>query len=255
MHRGLISSPSLSNEQLVTEAKAALRQMKVKSFCRGQLQLTTGTATAYTQFDAARTRLDEGWQEYRDGEQQLADSRAEYESRKAEAEQQLADGLAQLNDAEEQVSQIKKGEWYVLDRSSTMSCVTFAQYADRMDAIARVFPVFFFLVAALVATTTMTRMVEENRLQLGTLKALGYSNAKIAGKYLFYALSASVLGSIVGMVIGFCGVPAHHLVCLPDDLQHVHLYAALLPRHGGSQCGHQRGRHRFLLHGTPAVPA
>ena len=204
--QGLISSPSLSNEQLVTEAKAALRQMKVK-LLQGQLQLTTGTATAYTQFDAARTRLDEGWQEYRDGVQQLADSRAEYESRKADAEQQLADGLAQLNDAEEQVSQIKSGEWYVLDRGSTMSFVTFEQYADRMDAIARVFPVFFFLVAALVATTTMTRMVDENRLQLGTLKALGYSNAKIAGKYLFYALSASVLGSIVGMVIGFVVFP------------------------------------------------
>ena len=205
--QGLISSPSLSNEQLVTEAKAALRQMKVK-LLQGQLQLTTGTATAYTQFDAARTRLDEGWQEYRDGVQQLADSRAEYESRKADAEQQLADGLAQLNDAEEQVSQIKSGEWYVLDRDSTMSFVTFEQYADRMDAIARVFPVFFFLVAALVATTTMTRMVDENRLQMGTLKALGYSNASIAGKYLFYALTASVLGSMAGMVVGFVVFPS-----------------------------------------------
>lgn len=205
--QGLISSPSLSNEQLVTEAKAALRQMKVK-LLQGQLQLTTGTATAYTQFDAARTRLDEGWQQYNDGVQQLADSRAEYESRKADAEQQLADGLAQLNDAEEQVSQIKSGEWYVLDRGSTMSFVTFEQYADRMDAIARVFPVFFFLVAALVATTTMTRMVDENRLQMGTLKALGYSNASIAGKYLFYALTASVLGSMAGMVVGFLVFPS-----------------------------------------------
>ena len=205
--QGLISSPSLSNEQLVTEAKAALRQMKVK-LLQGQLQLTTGTATAYTQFDAARTRLDEGWQQYNDGVQQLADSRAEYESRKADAEQQLADGLAQLNDAEEQVSQIKSGEWYVLDRSSTVSFVTFEQYADRMDAIARVFPVFFFLVAALVATTTMTRMVDENRLQMGTLKALGYSNASIAGKYLFYALTASVLGSMAGMVVGFVVFPS-----------------------------------------------
>ena len=204
--QGLISSPSLSNEQLVTEAKAALRQMKVK-LLQGQLQLTTGTATAYTQFDAARTRLDEGWQQYNDGVQQLADSRAEYESRKAEAEQQLADGLAQLNDAEEQVSQIKSGEWYVLDRSSTVSFVTFEQYADRMDAIARVFPVFFFLVAALVASTTMTRMVDENRLQMGTLKALGYSNTAIAGKYLFYGLASSILGSILGMAVGFVVFP------------------------------------------------
>ena len=95
----------------------------------------------------------------------------------------------------------------MLDRGSTLSFVTFEQYADRMDAIARVFPVFFFLVAALVATTTMTRMVDENRLQMGTLKALGYTKAAIAGKYLFYALSATVLGSIVGMVIGFVVFP------------------------------------------------
>ena len=204
--QGLISSPNLSNDQLVTEAKAALRKMKLQ-LLQGQLQLTTGTASAYTQFDAAQKQLEEGWAEYNAGQTQLEESRTEYESQKAEAEQKLADGLAQLNDAEEQVSQIKKGEWYVLDRTSTMSCVTFAQYADRMDAIARVFPVFFFLVAALVATTTMTRMVDENRLQMGTLKALGYTKAAIAGKYLFYALSATVLGSIVGMVIGFVVFP------------------------------------------------
>ena len=204
--QGLISSPALDNDRLITEAKAALRKMKLQ-LLQGQLQLTTGTATAYTQFDAARQQLDAGWQEYNDGVQQLADSRAEYQSQKADAEEKLAQGLAQLNDAEEQVSQIKSGEWYVLDRGSTLSFVTFEQYADRMDAIARVFPVFFFLVAALVATTTMTRMVDENRLQMGTLKALGYTKAAIAGKYLFYALSATVLGSIVGMVIGFVVFP------------------------------------------------
>ena len=204
--QGLLSSPTLSNTQLITEAKAALRRMKVQ-LLQGQLQLTTGTVSAYTAFDAARAQLDAGWQQYNDGVQQLEAARTEYESQKADAEQQLADGLAQLNDAEEQVSQIKNGEWYVLDRTSTVSMVTWEQYADRMDAIARVFPVFFFLVAALVATTTMTRMVDENRLQMGTLKALGYSNAKIAGKYLFYALSASVLGSIAGMAVGFVVFP------------------------------------------------
>ena len=204
--QGLISSPNLSNDQLVTEAKAALRKMKLQ-LLQGQLQLTTGTASAYTQFDAAQKQLEEGWAEYNAGQTQLEESRTEYDSQKAEAEQKLADGLAQLNDAEEQVSQIKKGEWYVLDRTSTMSCVTFAQYADRMDAIARVFPVFFFLVAALVATTTMTRMVDENRLQMGTLKALGYSNTAIAGKYLFYGLASSILGSILGMAVGFVVFP------------------------------------------------
>ena len=205
--QGLISSPNLDNDQLVVEAKAALRRLKLQ-LLEGQLQLTTGTATAYSQFEAARAQLDAGWQEYQAGVQQLADSRAEYETQKADAQQKLDEGLQQLTDAEEQVSKIKKGEWYVLDRNSTLSFVTFEQYADRMDAIARVFPVFFFLVAALVATTTMTRMVDENRLQMGTLKALGYSNASIAGKYLFYALTASVLGSMVGMVVGFVVFPS-----------------------------------------------
>ena len=211
--QGLLSSPSLSNTELVTEAKAALRKMKLE-LMQGQLGLSTGTASAYSAFAAAeqqladaRTRLDDGWAEYDTGKEQLDASRTEYATQKAEAEQKLADGQKQIDDAEEQISDIQNGEWYVLDRNSAMSFVTFEQYADRMDAIARVFPVFFFLVAALVASTTMTRMVDENRLQMGTLKALGYSNAKIAGKYLFYALSASVLGSIVGMVIGFVVFP------------------------------------------------
>ena len=211
--QGLISSPTLSNTELVTEAKAALRKMKLQ-LMQGQLGLSTGTATAYSAFAAAeqqladaRTQLDDGWAEYNSGREQLDASRTEYETQKAEAEQKLADGQQQINDAEEQISDIQNGEWYVLDRGSTMSFVTYEQYADRMDAIARVFPVFFFLVAALVASTTMTRMVDENRLQMGTLKALGYSNTKIAGKYLFYGLAASVLGSIVGMIVGFIVFP------------------------------------------------
>ena len=205
--KGLISSPNLSNTDLVTEAKAALRKMKVQ-LLQGQLQLSTGTATAYTQFEAARAQLDEGWAQYQSGQEQLDASRTEYETQKADAEQKLAEGQQQINDAEEKIADIQNGEWYVLDRGSTLSLVTLEQYADRMAAIARVFPVFFFLVAALVASTTMTRMVDENRLQMGTLKALGYSNASIAGKYLFYALTASVLGSMAGMVVGFLVFPS-----------------------------------------------
>ena len=211
--QGLLSSPSLSNTELVTEAKAALRKMKLE-LMQGQLGLSTGTASAYSAFAAAeqqladaRTRLDDGWAEYDTGKEQLDASRTEYETQKAEAEQKLADGQKQIDDAEEQISDIQNGEWYVLDRNSTMSFVTFEQYADRMDAIARVFPVFFFLVAALVASTTMTRMVDENRLQMGTLKALGYSNTAIAGKYLFYGLASSILGSILGMAVGFVVFP------------------------------------------------
>ena len=141
--QGLISSPSLSNTELVTEAKAALRKMKLQ-LLQGQLQLSTGTAAATSAFAAAqqqladaRTQLDDGWAEYDSGKEQLEASRTEYETQKAEAQQKLADGQKQIDDAEEQISDIQSGTWYVLDRGSTMSFASFEQYADRMDAIAR----------------------------------------------------------------------------------------------------------------------
>ena len=205
--QGLISSPNLSNEELVAEAEAALRQMKLQVL-EGQLALNTGNAEAFTAFDAAqaqleaaRQQLDEGWQQYQEGA-------AAFETQKAQAEAQLADARRQLADAEEQVDDIASGEWYVLDRNSVVSIVFFAQNADRIESIARVFPVFFFLVAALVASTTMTRMVEENRTQMGTFKALGYTDREITAKYLVYGTTAGLLGCIAGMLLGFFGVPS-----------------------------------------------
>ena len=205
--QGLISSPNLSNEELVTEAEAALKQMKLQVL-EGQLALNTGNAQAWTSFDAAekqledaRAQLDEGWDSYNQGA-------AEFARQKADAEAQLADARQQLNDAAEQVDDITAGEWYVLDRDSVVSMVMFEQNADRIESIARVFPLFFFLVAALVASTTMTRMVEENRTQMGTLKALGYSSHEITAKYMVYGITAGLLGCIAGMLLGFYGLPS-----------------------------------------------
>ena len=205
--QGLISSPNLSNEELVTEAEAALKQMKLQVL-EGQLALNTGNAQAWTSFDAAekqledaRAQLDEGWDSYNQGA-------AEFAQQKADAEAQLADARQQLNDAAEQVDDITAGEWYVLDRDSVVSMVMFEQNADRIESIARVFPLFFFLVAALVASTTMTRMVEENRTQMGTLKALGYSSHEITAKYMVYGITAGLLGCIAGMLLGFYGLPS-----------------------------------------------
>ena len=205
--QGLISAPDLSNEELVTEAEAALREMKLQVL-EGQLALNTGNAEAFTAFDAAesqleaaRAQLDEGWAEYNDGAAQFAEE-------KASAEAQLADARQQLNDAAEQVDDIAAAEWYVLDRGSIVSIVFYEQNADRIESIARVFPIFFFLVAALVASTTMTRMVEENRTQMGTFKALGYTDSEITAKYMVYGTAAGLLGCATGMALGFAGVPA-----------------------------------------------
>ena len=197
--QGLISSPDLSNEQLVTEAEAALREMKLQVL-EGQLALNTGNAEAFTAFDAAeaqleaaRAQLDEGWTEYNDGAAQFAEE-------KANAEAQLADARQQLNDAAEQVDDIAAAEWYVLDRNSVVSIVFYEQNADRIESIARVFPIFFFLVAALVASTTMTRM--------GTFKALGYTDREITAKYMVYGCAAGLLGCAAGMALGFYALPA-----------------------------------------------
>ena len=180
--QGLISSPNLSNEELVAEAEAALRRMKLQVL-EGQLALNTGNAEAFTAFDAAqaqleaaRQQLDEGWQQYQEGA-------AAFETQKAQAEAQLADARRQLADAEEQVDDIASGEWYVLDRNSVVSIVFFA-------------------------STTMTRMVEENRTQMGTFKALGYTDREITAKYLVYGTTAGLLGCIAGMLLGFFGVPS-----------------------------------------------
>ena len=150
----------------------------------------------------ARRQYEDGLAELEEGRQELIDGEQEYEDAKAEAEQELADGKEEILDAESEVRQIEKGKWVLGDRSDNTSFSSYGDNADKIAAIATVFPVFFFLVAALVALTTMTRMVEEERGQVGTMKALGYTRGQIAAKYILYALAASLAGSAAGMLIG-----------------------------------------------------
>jgi len=133
----------------------------------------------------------------------LNDSQREYEQSKADAESSLADGSQKILDAETKLSEMSVPSWHILTRSDNVSYSSIEANIDKVNAIAKVFPFFFFLVAALVALTTMTRMVEDERLQIGTMKALGYSRGAIMGKYILYALSASVLGSVVGAAVGY----------------------------------------------------
>ena len=148
---------------------------------------------ARKQFNAGKAELDKAEKQYKDG-------LAEFESQKQE-------GLQKIEDAQNELDSLQ-AQWYVLDRNSHYSYRDYEACADRMDGIASVFPVFFFLVAALICTTTMTRMVDEQRTEIGTLKALGYSRLQIAGKYIIYALIASLAGSVVGCLIGMIIFPA-----------------------------------------------
>lgn len=185
-------------------------------------------ADAKQELADARKELDDGWKEYYDGEEKYADGEKEladayreltdgekdyreglreYEDGKAEADEKIADAEEKIADARRKVADIESCEWYLFSRSYNPGYTGYGQDAERMANLASVFPVIFFLVAALVCLTTMTRMVEEQRVQIGSLKAMGYSGLAISRKYLLYGLLPSLTGGVFGLVIGYILFP------------------------------------------------
>lgn len=182
---------------------ATLQDKKVQmADARRQIDDAKGQLSdARKKLDDAKTTIAENLQKLRDGE-------IEYEDAKVEAEKALADARAQIEDGEAALNDVEYPTWYVWDRSKNVSYASFTANVDKLTAIATIFPVFFFLVAALLVSTTMTRMVEEERLQIGTLKALGYSGAAIMQKYLIYAFTAAAAGTVAGLAVGFKAFPS-----------------------------------------------
>lgn len=166
-------------------------------------------AGARQEIDRAEQVLAEKKEELASGRQTLDEAEAElvrqweeYESAKEEAEQEFADAQAEIADAQTELDEIEHPDTYVLGRDTNVGYVCFENDSNIVDGIANVFPVFFFLVAALVCMTTMNRMVEEQRTQIGVLKALGYGNGAIMGKFLFYSGSAAFIGCVLGYFLG-----------------------------------------------------
>ncbi len=153
------------------------------------------------QINAQEALLEKGQKELDAGKAQLAKGRAQYDKQKRVAEKELRDAKAQLDDAQKTIDDIEKPDVYVLTLDQNYGATSYKNDSERIDKIASVFPFFFFVVAALVALTTMMRMVEDDRQLIGTFKALGYSNARIASKYLLYAGFASALGAAIGIAI------------------------------------------------------
>lgn len=197
-----------------------------------EAQITAGLA----QLDEAEKQIADGERqissaeaELASGEAELEDGRKEYEKGEKEAreeikegEEKLADAKKELAKAEAEVNDIGQPKWYVYDRGNLPEYDGYGENADRMRAIGEVFPVLFFLVAALISLTTMTRMVEEQRTQIGTLKALGYSRRSIAGKYLGYAFLATISGCIVGVLAGESTLPKEVLKSYSVMYKHMH---------------------------------
>lgn len=161
----------------------------------GSIQVTTGKETAQVEFQKAQATLDASEQEIKDNKQVLLE-------KERDGLEKLKEAKESLDAAQKDIEDMKTPKWYVLDRHSHYSYMDYGSAADRMDGIAKVFPVFFYLVAALVCLTTMTRMVDEQRQEIGTLKALGYTKAYIAMKYIAYAGVASIFGGIFGALLG-----------------------------------------------------
>lgn len=147
-------------------------------------------------------KLEDAEKELEDAEKELADGWEEYEENRQKLADETADARKELEDAREKLADLKEPETYVLGRDKNIGYACFESDSDIVEGISNVFPIFFFLVAALVCITTMTRMVEEQRTQIGILKALGYSEGTIMGKYLFYSGSAAVLGCGIGFLLG-----------------------------------------------------
>lgn len=179
--------------------------------------------SAQAEIEDGQAKIDEGWQELEDGEQEIADAEADiaeaeatieeneqklidgkedYEEAEQEIEDTIAEGEEKIADAEKELADLEYPEWIVYDRDDLPDYTGYGENADRMRSLGKVFPVLFFLVAALISLTTMTRMVEEQRTQIGTLKALGYSKLSIAKKFLYYAFLATVGGSVLGVLVG-----------------------------------------------------
>ena len=236
----------LSAGRQITDGKSQIAAARAQ-LDSAKSQITDGKAqiqSAWALLNEKEGTLNASKAQLASGEQELADGRSEYEQAAKEAEEQITDGQAKITDGEKQLAdakqkiadakaEIKKIEnpkWYVQTREDALTEYQgYGDNADRMRSIGKVFPVLFFLVAALISLTTMTRMVEEQRVQIGTMKALGYGKAAIAGKYIGYALIATLGGSIFGVLIGEKILP--FIIIYAYMILYKHLPAILVPYH------------------------
>ena len=208
-----------SKEQELADAKAQIAQSR-KELEDGKAQLADG-----------EKEIADGESEIEKNRKKLADGRREYEEKKADADEKIADARQKVADGQKDLDDLEVPKWYILNRDFIQTYVEYEQDADRIKAIGDVFPAIFFLVAALICLTTMTRMVEEERTQIGTLKALGYSNLSIAAKYLCYALLASLIGSLAGLVAGQKILPP--VIINAYGILYNNLPEAVAPLHAG----------------------
>lgn len=209
-----IALAQLDAQETVAQSGIAEAQSGLAALDEGQQTLNEQRASALAQLAAAQQVIDDGLAQIADGQAELEEGRATYETERADALDQIADARAQVED-------VNDATWYVQGRSGLSSYSSVDSDASSIEAIAKIIPVIFFVVAILVSLTTATRMVEEERELIGLYKALGYSNVRILSKYLVYTVAAALVGGIIGDVFGF--------VVIPYVLLHIFQAMYLLP--------------------------
>ena len=201
-------------DQKITEVNATIKEIKtgIKTIDKklgeaeeGKTQIEDGIAKANEGISSAQSglaELDRQQKKLNSSKSQLKSERAKAEEEFAKAKKELDDAKEELDEAQEKIDDMETGNSYAISRKENAGYSSFDSNSSIVSNISKIFPLFFFLIAALVCMTTMTRMVDEQRTQIGILKALGYSNAQIVGKYMFYSGSAAFLGAVLGFFAG-----------------------------------------------------
>ena len=188
-----------SADSKLKSAKKEIEKAK-KEVNKQEKQLATTKSITYSQINSAKEKIEDAKKELEEGEKELATKKEEFETKIADAEKELID-------AKEDVEDIENPEWYILDRNQNTGYASYIQDTESINNLSIVFPIVFFAIAALVSLTSMTRMVEEERQELGTLKALGYNKFHIMLKYLIYSSLATIIGGVIGIFIGIQLIP------------------------------------------------
>ena len=188
-----------SANSTITQAQAKIDSAK-KQLSKQESQLASTKKKTEQQIASAKAELEASKQEIQTGEEELNTQKEEFNTKIADAEKELID-------AKDKVNEIENPEWYILDRNQNAGYASFVQDTKSVNSLSLVFPIVFFAIAILVSLTSMTRMVEEDRTELGTLKSLGYNKAQIMFKYILYSSLACLIGGVIGIAIGLQLIP------------------------------------------------
>ena len=205
-NKNKINNELSSAEKELNKTKKALDSAK-KEIDNGYKELEKGKKELSSRESSLNNQFAKAEKEIEDGKKEIEDAKETLEKEEKKFNEEIKDAEKEIEDAKEDIEGIKEGKWYIFDREDDTGFSSFIDSINSMNNIATLFPIIFYLVAILISSTSMSRMVEEERGDIGTLKALGYSNLRIINKYIAYSLLSTVLGGIIGMFIGFILIP------------------------------------------------